>query len=231
VATAISQFRNRILPYVPGCPVPVVDTKVVDAMRTFCVDTNVFTKTIGATRTLQDGFTYTLAFTLAQSGDYYHIDIDITDYSNLDGYDLIMPVLCLSNGVEKNLLRLDLDENFNDLDLIVPTNSKFFCIPSSTIIRIFPYESEDDADVELVLTLSMMPEDGSTTVDDKFFGDWRDAIIALASANLQSIPKRSWTDYDQARINYGLYTEKRSLVSQKRTSFSFRKTRSAGDWI
>lgn len=231
--TAISSFRNKILPYVPGCPVPAIDVAVVDAMRTFCKDTNAFTRTIGATGTTPSGgfpFVFPIVLEESVSGDFYIASIDLSEYDSLDNYDPVMPVYFAEEGIEKNLLYFQLDNSVEDLDRVRPTNTRFYYFLDSDTLKIFPYSTSGESEVTMLITLAVEPEAGVTTVDDKFFNEWQQAIVSLAAATLLIAPKREWTDLAQAQIQYGIYDKQKSEVNFSRASY-FRKTRSSGGYI
>jgi hypothetical protein len=232
MAATVTQFRNRIIPFVPKCPIPTIDLYVVDAMRQLCEETNCFTKVIGATGNApSDEFPFVFPIALNETGDYYVASIDLTDYTELDGYDPVMPTYFVVDAIESYLKRFESENEVTDLDSIAPENGKFYRFSDTSTMKIFPYLTEAEAEVDMIITLSMKPSDGETEVADKFFNDWREAILALAKSKLQTIPKRDWTDYEQAGINMRRYKDERSAINMRRHSFSKLKTRYSQGYI
>lgn len=216
------------MPYVPGCPIPAIDQAVIDATREFCEDTNVYQKTIGATGNApDDDFPFVFPFTLdaTPGGDYYIASVDLTDYTDLDGYDPIKPTYFMSDSVETRLVHWNLDNEITDLDYIVKTGTRFYRFADTDTMEIFPYFTEAEAEVNMVIRLAMKPEDDTTlTLDDRFYDDWKRAIIYLTTSQLQAIPNREWTDYKQAQLNMARYDAERSKVNFERRGCNMSRT-------
>ena len=218
MATAISQFRDRVLQYVPGCPIPAIDRAVVESMRRLCEDTHCFEKTIEAIHSVDVDWPFAMPFSFEQAstGGFYLITIDFTGYTALTGYHPIMPVYFQINGVDWTLGRYDVDHLVSNLDDVVPTGMKYFKFNDVTEMEIFPFQDGEDVSTTIITSLAMKPADTSTSVDDVFFNEYLDAIVFKTASYLQMIPKRPWSDYDQAQINMNRYGEERSKINFQR---------------
>ena len=234
MAATISQFRNRIIPHVPGCPIPAIDQHVVDAMRTYCEDTKIFTKMIGATgETPADELPAVLGFVFAAypNGDFYIVYIDLTDYTALSGYDPIEITYFSIDGIESEISHMTIDEEVASMDVFVPRDTKFYEFPDKENLEIFPFLTEAETEVTLEITIALKPSDGSTSVDDRFFDEWRKPIIDLAVSNLQSLPGRKWTNYDLAAVNFARYEEEITKINTKRFNRYFKQSKMKTQFI
>lgn len=193
MATNLSQFRNNILPDVPGCPFFTIDKAVRDAAIKFCEDTHILEKAFeiedidytGISASDNDSLTFDLTTYFT---DY--IPIKITQFQ-VDGADF--------EGQKKILL----NDNSN-LTGIQIKSTYFFNFPTTTTMKIFPF-TDIDANFDLFINLAVKPTSTVATLDDILYEDWRDAIEAYAKYILQKTPKKPWTDLEHAAINKKYY--------------------------
>lgn len=195
MATAISVFRNRVLVEVPGCPVPRVDMAVVDALRQFCKDTYAYTK---------DFEVEDIAYGTVDSTDNDSLTIDLSAY--FSSLDPIAPLKLQVDGGDWDLRELTLVNDNSNLTQIELQGVKFFNFPSLTTIKIFPF-TDQSVNFDVYLKLAVKPNRSVTSVDDDFYNkdDWFAAVCSYAAAILQKMPKRAWTNYEQAELNFDLY--------------------------
>lgn len=228
MATAISQFRNNIIADLPGCPIPRVDSAIIDAIRTFCEDTHCVERTLTAAGTPTDvgGFNQ-VEINLASAGggglvfdDGGGVSFDggggVDFGETVNDYDPIMPTRLKIDGADWKLSELEV---YNDVDLtplLIP-NTKFFRFPDADTIQVYPFSTTNQQ--TFVLSLAVKPSQGVLTVADAFYQreKYRQAIEAYALYLLQKMPKRPWTDLQQAEINIGIYKSRQG--SAKVTKF------------
>jgi len=218
MAVSVSLFRAKLQADVPECPIPRIDAEIVDAIRTFCVDTHVMKKTITAEVTPVDMTVFNMA------------TLDLATHAFLIGYDPVMPVFFALETVPYGIW--EMDPNIGDgaaaaafpytfpvyfggagggsgyLDIeaygMTPTSGLFFKLERNNFYT-FPYPSTDET--EIMVTLVVKPELTVTSVDDAFYYDHRDAVLYLARHQLHRIPRKPWTDLALAGMYRALYQE------------------------
>lgn len=195
MATQISQFRNRIVSEVPGCPFPRIDTAVIDALRMFCEDSYLYTKSFEE----ED-----IAYGTIDTSDNDSLTITLSTYYS--DADPICPLFFQIDGADWDLKELVLENDNSNLTQIEEDGVKFFSFPTTTSMKIFPF-TDQSVNFDVFLKLAVKPSEDVTSVEDKFWNekDWRDAVIAQAAGMLQSMPGRGWTDYGKAGVNFAIY--------------------------
>jgi hypothetical protein len=191
----------------------LIDQKVVDALREFCEMTHLMRKTLGAGLDFTGSFPFSFPFTFTSSGsgEYNYITINFALYSNMTGYEPIVPVLLKIDGAQYSPINYTIDhgatEIADEINYLLQSDTVFYQFPTITTMDLFPF-SDDYSDAELLLTLVVKPTDAVTSVDDIFYNQYRDAICAIATAHLQRMKGRPWSDLEQAIINQGLAERK-----------------------
>src|SRR4030067_1096088 len=124
----ISAFRDRIIPFVPGCPLPLIDQTIIEAARAFCDDTFCIVRTFGAIGSLSASstvFTYTFTFSFgASAGTGNIIRIFLDNYTELAGVDIIMPTYCEIDSSCYNLEHADPDSATAEVSSLVNPGKK-----------------------------------------------------------------------------------------------------------
>ena len=216
MAIAISNFRDAIISDVPGCPIPRIDSAVIEAVRTLCDESYCLEKTLafnitGSTISAAI-FPMILPFAFGESDA--NIDplvgaIYLSQIDSLQGLDPIVPTYFRIGGVIKDLAWFDLDNDFSASLIDTPMflkGRKLYYFPSTYVMQIFPVSAEDKTK-EIVMTLAMKPSVESTTVNERFYREYRKAIESYALYLLQKLPLRSWTNMDAAALNLSQYRE------------------------
>lgn len=214
MATAVSQFRNRILADVSGCPIPRIDQAIVDAVRDFCEDAHILRKAFEVE--LTSPFVDTTdsdSVTIDLAGNLTPNTLPLVFPFSFSGYELIFPLMFQIDGVPVNIFRFNMDTDNTYIESMLIQNSKFYNFPSKTLLKIFPFT--DATTCKLFMNWAIKPTDGSTSVDDLFYDDWRNAVMYLALSNLQKIPKKPWTDYEAAAFNRSLYRHEMARAKAK----------------
>jgi hypothetical protein len=193
----VKQFRNRIVSAVPGCPIPLIDSEVVNAIRTLCEDTRCIQKPVGATGTPSD------------AGAFYKLAIDLYTWDSLDGYEVIEPILF--NLEQCNYFPFEIDPDSNvDVSQLIPEEHLGYRIVDDETFELFPFD--DDTEVDLIVTFALKVSLGVTSVDTVFYNKYRDAIISQSLYCLQKMPGRPWTDLKQAGINLDMYNDEKGKI-------------------
>ena len=214
MATTIATFRDRIRSEVSGCPVPLIDEKVLDAIREFCEATHAVKKTILATEVPVD------------VGEYFKATVSWADHAGLSNYDPIMITDFKIDGSDYKIKEFNPDVNV-DLDYVCNVSKeRLYNFASVTSLEIYPFD--DATSVDLTITLVLKPSLSLTSVDDVFYKDYRDGISAIALAHLQRMKDRPWTDIDQALINQGVAERKISEANFRKRMTYYPKKRTTG---
>ncbi|MBQ0917448.1 hypothetical protein KBW71_03265 [Hydrogenophaga aromaticivorans] len=166
-------FHPRVMPYVLGCPIPVVDTALIDAAREFCHKTLCWKQTELAYVSGQTLFEFDMPF----------------------GTELVKVGRVRVNGKEYDIktsddLPEDWDSNTPDDKTLYQDNQLEY--------RIFPVPTAAD---EISMTLHLKPSADGIGVDDEVFSMYSDAIAAGARAMLQRMPRTAWFDMTQAAVD------------------------------
>jgi len=200
--TQISQFRNRVLVEVPGCPTPRIDLAVVNAIREMCKDTYAYTKSFED----ED-----IDYTTIDDTDNDSYTLDLSSY--ISNVDPIAPLKFQIDGGDWNLRELTLENDNSNLDSITIQGTKFFNYPALTTMKIFPF-TDQSVNFDIFLKLAVKPSRGVTEVENIFYNDdnWFEGIVHLASHDLQIMPSRPWSNAEHAIFNRSRYSHYMGLV-------------------
>lgn len=195
MATQISQFRNRVVVEVPGCPLPRIDLAVVDAIRMMCEDTYAYYKSF------EDE---AIDYTTIDSSDNDAITIDLSTY--ISSVDPVAPLKFQIDGGDWELRRYSLENDNSNLTNIQLEGIKFYNFPSLTTMKIFPL-TELQANFDVFLKLAVKPTRDVTSIEDMFIDDddWFKGINHCAAYLLQEMPGRAWSNPQQSVYNKSRY--------------------------
>lgn len=202
MATQISQFRNRVVVEVPGCPIPRIDLAIIDSIRKMCDDTYAYTKSMEFEA---------IAYSSVDPADNDAITLTLSTY--ITDVDPIAPLFFQIDGGEWTLSKLVLENDNSNLTSIEQQGVKFFSFPSLTSMKIFPF-TDQSANFDIFLKLAVKPSRGLTSVEDIFYTDdyWFEGIWRRSAYELQIMPKRPWTNPEQAAFNKGKYNHFKGMV-------------------
>ena len=194
MATLLTAFRDKIFPFVPGCPLFTIDGYTRDAVIKFCRDTNILIKAFE-----EEDFDYTTI----DDTDNDSIEIDLTTY--MTGYVPIDMLTLKIDGSSKEIYQFELVNDQSDLSVI---NSEviYFNYPDTTTLKLFPFTNAS-ANFDIYIEMSVRPSHTVTSVDDFLYNDWKEAICAYALYELQRMPQKSWTDINAASLNLSIYKD------------------------
>ena len=197
MSTNITEFSYRVAPEVQGCPLALINLKVVDAIIQFCKDTHV----------LKYGFEYAILSTDVDTADNDAVTLDLSTISG-DPYANKRPHSVIEVRIDAapvNVQHAEMSTDITNLDNIRHSSQRFFNFPSSTTVKIFPLEEQD---ATLYLKVAFKPVKGITSIDEFMFEDYNEAIEALAKHTLLDQIKKPWSNPQQALKEWGKYTEK-----------------------
>lgn len=197
MATNITEFSYRIAPEVQGCPLALINLKVVDAIIQFSRDTYVF----------KYSFEYSILSTDVDTADNDAVTMDLSTisgnpYQNKRPLDLIQFRI---DGAPFKIEHADFSTDLAYLDNIRYSSKRYFNFPSSTEIKMFPLP---EADATLYLELVFVPIKGITSIEDEIFEDHNEAVEALAKYNLMDQKNKPWSNHQQALTEWDKYAEK-----------------------
>lgn len=209
MATAITAFREKILPHVPGCPFFKVDEAIMDAIIEFCEDTHILRKGFwvdSATATTPSVvFPFVLPITFGASSSTSFGVITVTLSTYYTGYDPIVVTWFKMDGASYGLYNMAKPENYSSIDDFNTGGYqyKLFGFSTSATMELYPFDIGETHD--FFIQIAVKPQSTSTTVDDIFYRDWERAIRYLAISNLQEIPEEKWSNERLADKNLNRY--------------------------
>lgn len=167
-------FHPRVMPYVIGCPVPMVNQALIDASREFCVTTKAWRTT--------ESFPAFTGFDAYDFDKPFASEVVQVLRASVDG----KPLKLKNVGA---LPRYDNEVSERDAALYRVNDEQY---------RILP---QPGAGQTVSITLALRPTESGTGVGDEVFSKFAATIAAGARAILQRMPRREWTDLAQAQID------------------------------
>lgn len=173
----LSAFYPRILPYLPGCPEPIVDQVLVNAAIEFAE----------------------ASLTLRQNLDSFSTVVGKTEY------DLDPPTAqhdinrVMSVAVDGRELRPGMFEAIrNDLPTATAIPRGFYTdrTDNTFTLRLSP---PPDKVYTVVVAVTLRPARSATQLDDDMYNIWIDPIVSGAIARAMQIPDQPFTDYARAQ--------------------------------
>lgn len=172
----LSAFYPRILPYLPGCPEPIVDQVLVNAAIEFAEN----------------------SLTIRQNLDSFNTVIGVDQYdldppSNHHDINRVMSVAV--NG--KELAPGMAEVIRNDLQTATATPRGFFTdrTDNTFTLRLSP---PPDKVLPVVVAVTLRPARSATYLDDDMYNIWIDPIVSGAIARAMQIPDQPYTNFARA---------------------------------
>lgn len=172
----LSAFYPRILPYLPGCPEPLVDQVLLNSAIEFCE----------------------ASMTLRQNLDMFKTSVGKVEY-DLDPpsaqHDINRVMGVTVNGRE---LHAGLAEAIrNDLPTANATPRGFYTdrTDSTFMLRLAP---PPDGVYPVIVAVTLRPARTATQLDDDLFNIWIDPVVSGAIGRAMQIPNQPFTDYARA---------------------------------
>lgn len=186
MSVQLSTLINEVMPDVIGVPYPLVEMELRKILVDFCHKTFI----------INEGFKKDVLSTDPASPNN-HIDI-----ATPAAYAEYMPchIMRLTiDGVDYDTEERKITSDLTDINSIVDsTETKLWYASTATNIIMYPFEA---IAAQLYLKVAFKPTMSITSLDDLFYQDYHDDIVAGTKANLMVMPKKSWTDM-QSAANY-----------------------------
>jgi hypothetical protein len=174
---ALSIFYPRILPYLPGCSVPVVSQVLLDSAIDFCDRSLVIRQNLDSFSTAVGVPQYSLDAPSAQH-----------DISRVLGVTL--------DKMELNPGMAEIVHNDLPTDKAKPRAFYTDRTDSTFTLNLTP---PPDAVYPVIVDVALRPKRTATSVDDDLFNIWIDPIISGAMARAMQIPDQPFSNPAQAQ--------------------------------
>lgn len=205
MATAITILSNRVQPDVIGCPRPVVDNAVIDAIIKFCEETHI----------IEQAFEHDVLEADITAADNDSVNVDLVNDGGVSA--TLRPVVVTEfriDGVPWETSYLELLNDLDDLNELYIASTKYFNYPDRTHIKFLGIEAKDQ---RFYIKQAYAPLTTITTMDDYIYDRYHKAIEARAKWELMSMPEKDWSNGELALYNMGLYkdgiAEAKSILS------------------
>lgn len=205
MATPLSSFLPYIVPYAPGVPRTVAQSKLLDAAIELCERSLYLRQTLSA-------------FDLVLNTDSYVL-APPTDH------DVVMATSVIVNG---NPIGPAAEERIDSIDAYWRTGisgmPSMWYQPSPTTIK-FNRLPDETVTAGILVEIAVKPTRTATTVDDELYTDWVERLANGALWRLLSMRGVEWADENLA---HGLYGPKwNAAISQAKARAAMGKTRAA----
>ena len=196
----VSDFIPRVMPYLPGCPVPMAAQAIVDAAIQFCESSMAVRQHLDPIVLVPGQRTYDLDTPLQQ-------EVARVMRAAVDGAEISLTPLAFA-------------------PMGTPSQGRPF---SLTVTRLDSYPEIQlapipDASYTLTVDAALRPTRTATNLADDLWTLWLDAIVAGAVSAVQRIPSQPFSDPTGAAQRHA---EFRSHISRARVDASMGKVQSA----
>jgi hypothetical protein len=191
MATDITVLSNRVQPDVIGCPRPVVDNAVIDAIIRFCEDTHI----------IEQGFEHDVVAGDITAADNDSVNVDLVSDGGVSA--TLRPVALTEFRIDGKIwgaAYIELLNDLEDLSEVEISDRKLFTYPDRTHIKFFGIDAEDQ---RFYIKQAYAPLTSITTIDDYIYDRYHKAIEARAKWELMSMQKKDWTNQLEAARNGG----------------------------
>lgn len=189
MSVAISVLVNEALPELTGCPYPLIEAKVKEALQSFCEGTDAF----------NSGFRKNVLSTDPTSPNG---QITIATPAALAEYEPSEILTLRIDGVSYSTKRRVITEDLTNIDDIVGKRTKFWYPATAASIIMYPF---DPVAVQLSLQVAFKPLMTVTAIDDIFYQDWHTAIVRGAKGSLMAMAGKPWSNAQRASYCLGQF--------------------------
>jgi hypothetical protein len=174
---AWSTIHPLILPDLPGCPTPTVDSALAAAAEEFCARTHIWRETLDFEYAVKNVADYTLGATAV---------IETVLWAVLDG-DVLQHID--PRYIDKRRLT----------DVAKPTS---FWVVNDTDVRLMPIP---DDKYRMDITVAIKPSRTATGIEDWIYESYVDPIVSGAVWRLARVPGKEWTNPETAAYHHRLF--------------------------
>lgn len=175
---ALSAFFPRILPYLPGCPEPLVAQVLIDAAIEFCDSSLVLRQNLDTFNTVVGRVQYDLDAPSAQH------DINRVMGVTLDGKELVAGMT--------EALRGDMPT--------APAKPRGFYTDRTDSVFTLMLSPPPDEVYSVLVNVALSPARTATQLDDDLYNTWINPIVSSAIAQAMQIPGQPFSNPAQAQI-------------------------------
>ena len=175
---ALSAFFPRILPYLPGCPEPLVAQVLIDAAIEFCDSSLVLRQNLDTFNTVVGRVQYDLDAPSAQH------DINRVMGVTLDGKELVAGMA--------EALRGDMPT--------APAKPRGFYTDRTDSVFTLMLSPPPDEVYSVLVNVALSPARTATQLDDDLYNTWINPIVSSAIARAMQIPGQPFSNPAQAQI-------------------------------
>lgn len=175
---ALSAFFPRILPYLPGCPEPLVAQVLIDAAIEFCDSSLVLRQNLDTFNTVVGRVQYDLDAPSAQH------DINRVMGVTLDGKELVAGMA--------EALRGDMPT--------APAKPRGFYTDRTDSVFTLMLSPPPDEVYSVLVNVALSPARTATQLDDDLYNTWINPIVSSAIAQAMQIPGQPFSNPAQAQI-------------------------------
>lgn len=195
MATNITEFAKGVQPDVIGCPRFLVNQEVVNGIIHLCKDAHV----------VERGFELSIVTADVDTADNNAVTIDFATIVTAQLLNWIPHEITefRIDGALWETSYLEILNDFDDFSDIEVLDTKFFNFPTTTTMKMFSIDAKDQS---FYMKLSFFPATSITTIDDRLYTEWHEAVEAWAKWKLQTMKNRAWSDPDEAANNMAIYS-------------------------
>ena len=175
---ALSAFFPRILPYLPGCPEPLVAQVLIDAAIEFCDSSLVLRQNLDTFNTVVGRVQYDLDAPSAQH------DINRVMGVTLDGKELVA-------GMSEALR--------GDMPTASAKPRGFYTDRTDSVFTLMLSPPPDEV-YSVLVNVALSPARTATQLDDDLYNTWINPIVSSAIARAMQIPGQPFSNPAQAQI-------------------------------
>lgn len=179
----LSSLVANVRPYVHGCPDFVIKPEVRKAYIDFCARTRILFSDIQTT------------FDADETGSLYDVTFDTSVV--LPGHrPTALAGIRVDGAQYRPIYRLFYTPG-EESDKTPRAGSCFYYFPHKTTISAYPFTSLSGS-VDIEANIEFVPENDVDEMEGRVFADWHEAVEFGAMMRLYRLPRREWTDTNEA---------------------------------
>jgi hypothetical protein len=189
MSVAVSSWVKYIAGQVPLCPNPVIKDYLIDILRDFCKETNLWDENqLTAIDLVADQADYTLT---SSSGDIVSVES-----VEIDG----VPI----KPASKKILN-EIRYRFRD---VTERRPRAYDFKASNVLTLI-YTPSEDLTGGLVVWVSLKPLESATSIEDFLWRDYKMDITNGVVGQLLQLSNKPWSDFEKGVVKFNLYSSAR----------------------